>query len=585
MRDSVNIDNSFTLKKDKNTLQSSSNVRSIDEPAVFDKENSESSIMPAQSDSQAANNPFSTRLNTDYDIIVVGDELESIIAALSAAKNSGNRIALVRYADENQPLGGLITRSGQTSLDRDFTNYRNNRPLNGEYERILRLAGVAPGDVSVDPQRLANVLENELRRNRISVISNARDIHPVLGNTDDDPEQEISNLQISDTSGQERSLSARVFIDTTPDGVLFRETNAPVLGNLRDLSPESFEEGNVGILAVSPIPNISGITFNDLDNLSQQVHRNGVDFSDIEGLQTEMGLSPEPNARRGSSASSKIVDSAVGLDFIHYMYQNYPEKAREMGLTYEEGGQTTVRGFNLSQIADGSINFNGLLFRPESVEQVQEMARGSEPDENMRFLSEKFAEYLQNRLGKPVTLNLPDELYVRDAGQQYATTNTRTAESLVRSEVDPQRTFATFSYANDFRGQVEPALDSLFFNRNGEPVRPEVQLSVDEGQSVNVDNLLGISQSIGSTPGAKGVSRIEQLMSIVAEAIGVRASLAAASSNMEPQDVPDNYVMDIMESRGYQPRPSRPIPVTTEEQRRLLERDNSLLQNALNGLI
>lgn len=518
--------------------------------------------------------------NEEYDIVVVGDELESVIAAISAAQTSPDqRIALIRRENENQLLGGLITRSNQTFLDRDFTNYQNKQELVGEYERILERAGVRPNDISVNPERFSTILRQELEENGVTLINGADNI--TVNMEEGSIGNEITSLDMVTPNGA-KNIAADVFIDTTPDGILFDQTNAPSLGNFRDFMPEEFEEGNSGLLSYSPIPEIHGITFSDLDDIDHRVRTRGVDFSNIEGLEeSEMGLPADPQAERLNSQGSKVIGPALGLDFIRYMYEKYPEEAQRLELSDREGARTSIRGFNLSVPEAGAINFNGLLFRPDSAEQAQQYideGTGATPD--MEFVTDKFVEYLQQQTGRRIWHEMPDDLYVRDAGEQFATTNPRTLEDLVTSEVNAN-TVATFSYPNDIRGQELEALTEVLRDDEGRLIKPEVQIQADEGQSINVENLLGVSQSIGSTPGTKGVSRIQQLMSITAEMLGIRAAMAASSTNGDTDSIDDRIITREMHNRGYAPRPSAPVPLTPEE-RAFVNREEEYVEQRLN---
>ncbi len=93
---------------------------------------------------------------------------------------------------------------------------------------------------------------------------------------------------------------------------------------------------------------------------------------------------------------------------------------------------------------------------------------------------------------------------------------------------------------------------------------------------------MGVSNQLEAPPGAKGVSRIQQLLSMQAEAIGVRASLASKFTDGDTKEVFNSDVLSEMQARGYSPRRSSPVRVTPEEQA-LINKDNQLLTTALNN--
>ena len=513
----------------------------------------------------------------EYDIVVFGDELESIVAAVSAAEKNDQRVALLRRSSLEEPLGGLVTRSNQTCVDRDHTNHIEGLPIAGYFEEILSRAGVAPRKFSLPSDKTASVLEDLLKQYNVDVINNVGDVIPNM--VDTSIGKEIQSVDLLSPNAVTRVV-ADVFIDTTPDGLLFDLTNAPSIGNLQNLFPENYPQGTNGLMAVSPIPIMTNVSYADFNRLDLEIRQRGVLFDNISTLPHPMGLEPNPGAAGERSEDSAYVSRAIGLDFIRFMYQNYPQEAQSLQLSNREGAKTAILGFNVSDPKPNSIALNGFLFMPDSQEQVKQMiAEEVGPTPEMVSLLNHFQEYLSIVMKKDVGMELPENLYVRDAGEQFATTNPRTLKDLVESAVT-DNTVASFSYNNDTRGQVLPALNNVTIDQNNHPVTPVLQIEADEGQSVNVENLLGVSQSIGSTPGAKGVSRIQQHLSYVAEMLGVRAYEAAKSYDGETDQVPDTYVLQEMKSRGFQRRPSQPIPITQEEQA-IVDRDLQLLQNAL----
>ncbi|NES07844.1 MAG: hypothetical protein F6K22_36700 [Okeania sp. SIO2F4] len=90
--------------------------------------NSLTTATPSPSPSKPPKPPLPTYKN--FDILIYGDELQGICAAIWAKKTLGTtgKVVLMRSNYDRQPLGGLLTRGGLADLDYDKTPGWQNQP-------------------------------------------------------------------------------------------------------------------------------------------------------------------------------------------------------------------------------------------------------------------------------------------------------------------------------------------------------------------------------------------------------------------------------------------------------------------------
>jgi hypothetical protein len=172
-----------------------------------------------------------------------------------------------------------------------------------------------------------------------------------------------------------------------------------------------------------------------------------------------------------------------------------------------------------------------------------------------------FEEYLRLRLNKPITHELPKELYIRSFGNQFATTAPLTYSDLLKQQTG-KTTFASFTYANDFRGQYpDNVMKGLSTGPEGnwKIIKPTLELSTSQGKHTSVENLAGASLSIGNLPGTTGVYRIQQNLSYLSEMLGIRSKIAN-EQGIPLNQVSDALVADYLKQQGWSPYGSHPIP-------------------------
>ncbi|MFM7390394.1 MAG: FAD-dependent oxidoreductase, partial [Vampirovibrionales bacterium] len=325
---------------------------------------------------------------------------------------------------------------------------------------------------------------------------------------------------------------------------------------------------NAGALAISPIPTVK-IDYTQLDTLDQTIRRQGVSFKGL-NVPTEVraflkDLPQDTSAPLESSRNSGLVGSAIGTDFIRWMYEHHPQQATTLQLGNTDGARTLVGAFNLSQPNNNQVglNFNGFAWIPSSLSEIDTLRETKQAPREMQQLIQLFGDYLSQKTNSSVVTTLPKELYIRDFGRQFATSHDITYQDTFNSQITPI-TFASFNYANDYRGQYPT--DVMKGMSTAEPdykvIKPTLQLSTDQGVHQEVNNLLGVSQSIGTTPGADGAFRIQQNLSYLSEMLGLRTQLAI-ERGVPVSRISAEDVHKALTQQGWKPYASTPIANNT----------------------
>jgi hypothetical protein len=504
---------------------------------------------------------------------VIGNELESVIAAIAASKNGSVPVVLIRQEAPDVKLGGLITNSGQTHLDRDFNFQRLKEKAPGLYHEIISQAGTSDFGVDIDPKKLESVLEAYIKKHNIVLVNGEKD----LALSFNPNYTRILNVGV-DSQGKKQNFSVIHVIDTSPKGSVFERSGHWDYGTLKDLENYGTtlrKQGNdSGLLAVSAIPKIN-ISYGDLDTLDLRLRKQGVSFKGVSSTVKFEDLAPEVNASEKDSQKSHLVGKAIGSDFVKWMYTNHPKEAGRLKLSNIEGSHTSIQGFNLSEVEGGKLNFNGILFLPDSIQELTSW--NNKPNAEMLSLLNRFKEYLNLQTKKNLNLETPKQLYVREFGSHFATSQPVTLQSI--AQPNNSDIFTSFQYANDFRGQYPKEIMRGLADESFNVLKPVLQLDLNQGLSPCIDNLMGVSQSIGSTPSSQGIYRIQQNLSYRAELLGQRSALTI---NPEIDQVNRLILQKSMQERGFKTYKINPLTYRESELDKALASESLLTQGSPN---
>jgi len=441
-----------------------------------------------------------------WDVVVFGDEVESVLTAVSAAQ-MGVSVALVRRSSGR--LGGLSVRGGLSYMDITPTF------VNGLFQQFLAEAGVIR--VALCPQKAANVLNLWLVQNNVTVFS-GYDITPRF-------DQSAQHWQLSLSSVSEAEplpLTAHHLIDASPDADLARGLGIPYTTGLGGL----FKDAN--FIGVSPVFQLTGVPRSDLMAFEEKLRQDKT-------LQTHLAealphhpaaLCEELITRPVFSPDDQdyidILNPIIGIAFHHWQTGTYA--------TYDTA-DVWIDGFNIARLPKDVLSCNGLVMRGQLFTLADLLALSQEKAPCPKPLVEamiKFERFLQDVGGfSSVKVLPPESLYVRQTVNLH-TKQIVSALSLLEGGVSPEAAVASFSYWIDLRGiEMRP-----YFNGESPP-KPTFNIGLDCAlPTLGIQDQLGfdqfaiVSRAGGYSPLGQGACRIVQHNCLLGEAIGIAAAIA-----------------------------------------------------------
>jgi hypothetical protein len=494
-----------------------------------------------------------------YDVIVAGDEIESIITAVSAAK-AGASVLLLRHS--NGILGGLSTRGGLSYMDITPAY------CSGLFQYFLQQAGVVR--VALNPDCAHAVLTQMLNESGVDCLSGVQwetlsiESSPLKHNQSQHSQllQHNRGYQLSFKAG-DRSFNriATVILDATPDATLARAIHIPHLEGLGGLFGK-----NIPFLGVTPVFRITGVTVEALQAFEASI-RNSPDMPTL----LEQALPYHPDSLRAEYINRPtyapanqdyldILNPAIGIHYHQWRHQtaaSYPE------------AMIAIDGGNIARLADGSLGFNGMVAQAHglhlTLENLIHLSQGGATPNVLLLEMQAFETYLRTVAGfENARIVPPDELYVRQTVTLLAASN-MTALDILRGGVFPTEAIGSFSYWLDLRGV------NLLRSLNGNVLpKPHVNLGLKvclPAHYHTVPNFGFVSRSAGYSPLAQGFGRIVQHNAILGEALGIAAALAIRTpcslADMVFQKV--DLVKAFLEERYHRPLQIEGHPTMTEE--------------------
>ncbi len=492
--------------------------------------------------------------DTTADIIIVGDDVESCLTAVSAARLLGKdgRVVLLRLqqADDTAEamLGGLCTRAALSYMD---ITPEWVAPLFGEF---LQRAGVVR--VALSATKAHQTLQAMLAEANVTVRHASHYIE--AEKTDDD------QWQLTDTT-RNIALTCQVLIDTTPDGH-FGWLCGPAINGLGGILGQAWPN----TLGVSPVFHTTGVGRDELIRFEESLRQRPETAALIaaglpwRSADEQAELLTRPVFSPDDMDYIDILNPVIGLWFHRwcgYLPDTYPT------------APVKVDGFNISRLADDTLGWNGLVAMVDNIDAQLALSRGSAPyPPQIIDAAEKFAGFLIEEGGfTQAKLTLPERLYVRQTRQHHMRRMLSTVD-LLQGGVPPEEAIGTFSYWVDLRGV---SLQQAWPN---EPVlpKPTFNVGLQAHLSPKADNMALVSRSAGFGPIAQGACRIVQHLAQVGEAMGILAALAV-QQQQSLASTPISWVQQQLEQR-YQRWQQRSLPI---EGKTTWEKDESLAHPAL----
>jgi hypothetical protein len=452
------------------------------------------------------------------DVLILGDELESIVCAIACAV-LGLTVVLLRRS-QHPWLGGLSTRGGLSYMDLtpEFCS-----PV---FAKLIEEAGVQR--VALHPERLHQVLQHYLTEfeSRITVQSGilARPIHT---ETADSGRPQLQGIEDINTGAE---FYAPYVLDTTPDASLIRQL--PTIPHRLGLGGIFGESVALNTLGVSPVFRIRHLSVDALVALEASCRALPNMLALLE--QHMPWLSPEQRQtllKRPSFVGVDYIDILNPIIGVAYHAWRYPSDE----VAYQEAPYW-IDGGNVSILSDGTLGFNGLVGRLESIEAQCASSEAELPlPEGFRHELQQVEVFLREKTQNPLVTVLPPEtLYIRQTAM-VKTQQPLTAQQMYRGGCSLEQAVGSFSYWLDFRGihawQAYPNLHPL-----PKPVfRVGLQAHVfDAAQGYSTVGVLG--RSSGYSPLSQGTCRIVQYNALVAEAMA--ATFATKPQALHQLDMP-----------------------------------------------
>lgn len=444
-------------------------------------------------------------VSNSCDVLVIGDEVESILTAVSAAR-AGASVILARHSESR--LGGLSVRGGLSYMDitPEF--------ITGLFKEFLERSELVR--VALNPDKAHQTLLNMLSEANVAVISGVET--SIEFNSKGEPER-ASLIQLNATT----VISPKVVIDATPDADIARAAEVPFIKGLGGILGKEQD-----FLGVSPVFRITGVSVPELRAFEERLRQNPL-LPDI--LEKALPYHPpelrdeyitRPTFAPDDKDYLDILNPVIGIDY-HIWRHGSPDGYADADI-FIDGG-------NISRLVDGSLGFNGLVAQAKALnlgfDELLRLSQGGATPESLQAEMRAFERYLQEVGGfSTAQVVAPEELYVRQTVTLLSREN-MTARKAIEGGVTPEKALGTFSYWLDLRGT------QLWKLYPGEHLpKPVFNVGLDVALPLTpaLQNFAFVSRSAGYSPIGQGTGRIVQHNALLGEGLGIAAALTALSN-------------------------------------------------------
>ena len=450
-----------------------------------------------------------------FDVLIYGDELPGICAAIWAKRTLGDsgRVALVRSNTADEQLGGLLTRGGLAYLDFDKTNWYN-QPAAQCFRNFLQKANIV--EACVEANNTDQALKEMLAEAGVTVISDSP-LTPYVDN------QEIQYVEVK---GRNIGFKAKSYIDATQDAQLARNAGLSYYQGYESQNPELRNQ----TLSVSIVPIITGLSISELRSVEQKI------INDAELMtKIETSIKDKQNPELASFWLQ---------NFYSPMYQAYLDgyfnRSIALGAAYhlDYNHPFNLDGFffdksNICVLKEDALSWNGLLFKypVNQLRQIEES--GLKPTQEMITEMVNFEAWLQAISGKNnIRVIMPPEIYIRHTLSIKDVVAPLTGKEIIKGGTSPENSIGSFSYEFDLRGGVRGLSGKV-------PSLPVFNFGIEHTLASKVNNLAIVSRSSGYVGMAVSVGRIQTVNVYQGQGVGVAAGIATLS------DTPLNTITSL----------------------------------------
>ncbi|MBW3587030.1 MAG: FAD-dependent oxidoreductase [Cyanobacteria bacterium 0813] len=439
-----------------------------------------------------------------FDVVVYGDEVPGICAAIWAKKTLGakGKVAIVRSNYGRAPLGGLLTRGGLAYIDLDKIPNWYRQPYAQCFKEFLDKAN-AP-ETCLDPKKADQALRQMLSAAKVKVISNSTLIPHVVD----------KKIEYAEVKGSNLKIKANSFIDVTQDAELARKAGLSYYTGYQSQNIRSKNE----TLAVSIVPRITGITMSEFRRLEDEILYNR---PLVKKIKESIKKSKDPASTKfwmrnfWSTIYQPFTDGydirSVAIGAAYHIDRKLPF-SQNKGFFFDKG--------NVCVYNKNVLSWNGFLFKYQ-VDQIMKMeANGRKPTPEMIREMSYLQYWLQKKSGKDVRVFIPDEIYIRQTLNVRDVVDPLTGKEIIKGGTPASKSIGSFSYDFDMRGGVKNLSARI-------PPLPVYNFGIESALASKVKNLAIVGRSSGYVGMAVSVGRIATVNIYQGQGVGVAAGLAS----------------------------------------------------------
>lgn len=494
-------------------------------------------------------------------LLVLGDELESVLTAVSAVMLD---VPVTLARRSTGLLGGLSTRGGLCYMD---ITPNCIPPLMRQFFNRIDFRRIA-----LEPVRAAKALEEMLAETGVTVVSG---IQPEVLHFD-------AKTNAYTLPGVENNQAFSHVIDTTPDADASRALGVPAIEGLGGLFGP-----NQNFLGISPVFQVSGVDWQAFRAFEEKLRQHPELFLWLEAALPYLDTSQRQELLKRPTFIAENPEELDYLDVLNQAIGVYYHVWRGRKPEDYPNAPIAIDGFNIALLPDGhnctAMSLNGLVARLlQNDKTLQELLAYSHGKTCPDFLIEElkaFERFLKEIGGfKEATVHVPEELYVRQTYTLLAKQN-MTASMALQGGVSKEKAIGTYSYWLDLRGA------ELWKAYPGEHLpKPVFNVGLDVALPVVpfLENFAFVSRSAGYSPIGQGTGRIVQHNSMLGEAVGIAAALSILTetplSTVAESHIPQ--IKAILDSRNGSPIPiegKATLDADSIRQSKLLQADEAAI--------
>jgi hypothetical protein len=469
-----------------------------------------------------------------YDFIGFGDEVPSVLALVSAAREYRRRVGklprslLMFKGDSQKGVGGHLVRGGLAYLDRASVpldvRQAHRLPTFGIsstiYQEFLQRAGVV--QIALDPRKADAALRKMLSEAGVDVISRVQ-IHSVMKSG-----KNLTGIRL--TRGD--SFLAQQFIDSTVNAELAQFAGVRKLQGFETFGlPESE-------LPVTLVFETEGLSIDRLKRAELDYLKRFTNVADSEAqrfLYVAAGLdgSFAATLRQDlTDAQGKLKTMHIGQDYIdlrgralsiaYHAFRGKKLSLAESGLVLDQA--------NIAVLPGGRLSWNALLCYTTG-SQAEFLARNNAQPTAAIVAEISYLDRWFKSLGA-TAVKPAIELYIRHAGNITGVVEPLTGAKMMAGAVPASQALGSFGYHLDVRGGITGlgnranarGIRSISF-----PTAPLFNIGIHHTLLLTVPNLAVVSPGSGFDGYACAAGRIVEFNVAVGQGVGIAAAIARCS--------------------------------------------------------